>query len=546
MSKPGGGSSVIMAVSASHLRRLIEYMHTQSESLSERVLRKQWSFFWAGLVFGAAQVIYMASLWVAAWQKGKAAESTPITVTTDLGNMFRAMELWLVHLFGIADTQLYGLGVDGVASGGAFVPGIGWPIVGMMIGGLLVARFERESREWVHYSTRMLWLSFIGGILFSYGTRLAGGCTLNHLLGGLPMMSIHSTVSVLGMAIGGAVAFLVMSQARLAGNFKHQETRAYVAKSDPGEALLYDPGYRPRRRPIYWLALAFLAIFFGVSIWGGLFNPESLQHLRKGELMAFGKSIDASGMFFVAGTLLAGVVGGFAMAKSGFGTECAIVAAETAQSMTKRDAQFAHMGVPRITRTLMRGYLPAIGIFASWVVMLAVIWGAWVFAGIKPGFEGGLKEQLTAGSLIGGVLLGAGAVLLIGCEIRSYMRIGLGYLNTWVGFMGFAVGYLPFTLYYKEHVAFQKNTLVTETYKWYQLAFPDNIDAQQAMLLAWWIVLAAGLVYLVRLGARNTGVSRRALLNKNTEELQLNIDALGVGGRIGAVSVPMPVPMAAR
>jgi uncharacterized membrane protein YedE/YeeE len=418
----------------------------------------------------------------------------------------------------------------------------------MMIGGMLVARFERESREWVHYSTRMLWLSFIGGILFSYGTRLAGGCTLNHLLGGLPMMNIHSTVSVLGMAVGGAAAFFIMSKANLASNFKHQETKSYVAKNDAGESTLYDPNYRPRGRPIYWVALAFLVIFFGVAIWGGLFNPESLQHLKKGELAAFGKSIDANGWYFVGGTLLAGVAGGFAMAKSGFGTECAIVAAETAQSMTKKDALYANMGVPRITRTLMRGYLPAIGIMASWVILLGVIWGAWRFFGIKPGFEGGLKEQLTAGSLIGGVLLGAGAVLLIGCEIRSYMRIGLGYLNTWVGFMGFAVGYLPYTLFYHEHVAFQKATLVTETYKWYQLAFPGNVGAQQVMLFVWWVLIAAGLLYLIRLGARNTGASRNALLNKSTEELQRNIDALGVkgGGKIGGVGVPMPVPMPPR
>ena len=520
-------------------------MKAQHQTLSERILRKQWSFFWAGIVFGVAQVIYIVSLWISAWQKGKVAESTPITVTTDLGNMFRAMELWLVQLFGVADTQLYGLSTNAVASGGAFVPGVGWPIVGMMIGGMLVARFERESREWVHYSTKMLWVSFAGGILFSYGTRLAGGCTLNHLLGGLPMMNIHSTVSVLGMAVGGAAAFFLMSKTNLASNFKHQETKSYVSKSDAGEAVLYNPNYRPRGRPIYWVALAFLVIFFGVAIWGGLFNPESLQHLKKGELTGFSKSIGANGWFFVLGTLLAGVVGGFAMAKSGFGTECAIVAAETAQSMTKKDSLYAKMGVPRITRTLMRGYLPAIGIMASWVILLGVIWSAWTFFGIKPGFEGGLKEQLTAGSLIGGVLLGAGAVLLIGCEIRSYMRIGLGYLNTWVGFMGFAVGYLPYTLFLNEHVAFQKATLVTETYKWYQLVFPNNIGAQQAMLLAWWVLIAVGLMCLIRLGARNTGASRNALLNKSTEDLQLNIDALGVkgGGKIGGVGVPMPVPM---
>lgn len=518
------------------------------ESVWDRVLRKQWSFFWAGVVFGVAQIIYIVTLWVSNWQAGKSAVSTPITVTTDLGKMFRGMELWLVQLFGVGDPQLYGNSVDGIASGGAFVPGVGWPIVGMMIGGYLVARAERESRTWVKYSTKMLWISFLGGILFSYGTRLAGGCTLNHLLGGVPLMSIHSTVTVIFMAIGGALAFLIMSRLDLAGNFKHQETKAYVVNADAGERTLYDANYQPTRRPIFWVSLLFLVIFFGVAIWGGIFNPESLEHLKKGEIVAFSKSVDAKGWLYVIGTLVAGIIGGFAMAKSGFGTECALVAAETAQSMTRKDSFYAKLGVPRITRTLMRGYLPIIGVTASWVLMLAFIWGAWSFFGIKPGFESGLKEQLTAGNFIGGLLLGVGAVLLIGCEIRSYMRIGLGYLNTWVGLMGFAVGYLPFTLFYDQHIAFQKATTITETYKWYQLVFPDNVTAQQVMLFGWLAFLTWGLVQLIRLGVRNTGVSRSTLVHQSTEDLQLNIDAIAArnGGRVGGVTAPIPVPLAGK
>lgn len=519
-------------------------MFTKYQTFTDRVLKKQWSFFWAGTVFGVAQIIYMVALWINKWEAGKEATSTPITVTTDLGRMFRGMELWITDTLGIADTQLYGLSVDGIASGGAFYPGVGWPIVGMMIGGWLVARAERESRNWVKYSNRMLWVSFLGGILFSYGTRLAGGCTLNHLLGGIPMMSIHSTFTVIFMAVGGVVAFLLMSKLNLAANFKHQETLSYVNASEQSESPLYDPDYQPRKRPLYWFALLFLVIFFGVAIYGGLFNPENLQHLKKGELVAFGKSVDGQSWFYVIGTLVAGIVGGFAMAKSGFGTECALVSLETAGSMTRKDSFYARMGVPKITRTLMRGYLPIIGVMASWIVMLGFMWGAWVFFGIKPGFEGSLKYQLTAGSLIGGLFLGVGAVLLIGCEIRSYMRIGLGYLNTWVGLMGFAVGYLPFTLFYDDHKAFLKSTLMADSYKWYQLVFPDNELGQQIVLFAWWGLLAFGLYKLVRLGMRNTGTSHVDLLHKSTEDLQIGIatEAAKNDGRVRGVYAPSPVP----
>ena len=51
-------------------------MNVQSESLASRLLTKQWSFFWAGIGFGVAQVIYMIILWIGSWNKGKDAIST--------------------------------------------------------------------------------------------------------------------------------------------------------------------------------------------------------------------------------------------------------------------------------------------------------------------------------------------------------------------------------------------------------------------------------------------------------------------------------------
>lgn len=80
-----------------------------------------------------------------------------------------------------------------------------------------------------------------------------------------------------------------------------------------------------------------------------------------------------------------------------------------------------------ITRTLMRAYLPLIGLMASWVVMLGFILVVWFVFNTGPGFEGGLKSQTTLGSQIWGFPLGMGAVMLVGCEIRSHMRIAMGY-----------------------------------------------------------------------------------------------------------------------
>ncbi len=520
-------------------------MTDKKESLLKRMMTRQWSFFWAGVTFGIAQIIYMLGLWIQTAQAGKDVLLKPITVTTDLGKMFRGLEVAIYDLFALPDFQLYGKAIDGVAStGGAFIPGIGWPIVGMIIGGWLVARMEKENRTWAYYPWHVLVISFIGGAMFSYGTRLAGGCTLNHLLGGIPLLNIHSFITVAFMAVGGGVAFYFLSKVNMAPYFKHQETKAYVKNADAGERLTYREGYNPKKRFIFWFSLLFSVAFVGVALWGGFFNPESLQHLKDGEFVDFSKSVDAKGWFYVILTLVAGIIGGFGMAKSGFGTECSLVSAEAGDMMRKDDTKYAKMGVPRITRTLMRSYLPVIGIVASWVVMLSFMMLAWIFFNAGPGFAGSLKYQTTAGNLIGGLFLGAGAVMLIGCEIRSYMRIGMGYLNTWVGFMGFAIGYLPFTLFYEEHVAFLKGTLMIESYKWYDLFFPGNELAHKITLGVWWLILLALLVYVIRRGARATGASTNSLMNKNTEDLQDEIDAGGKAGngKYNGVPVPAPVP----
>ena len=531
----------------------------------KKLITNQWSYVYAGVVVGLAQIMYMIGLWISAVNAGKTPKTKPITVTTDLGKMFRAMEVFINNLFDFK-TEIYGnygtIMVDGVekvlpATGGAFIPGVGWPIVGMIVGGFLVARMEKEGRAWAYYSKKALLVSFFGGALFSYGTRLGGGCTLNHLMGGVPMMNIHSLVTAVFMAMGGAFGFWIMSKLGLANYFKHQETKAYVAKnSDRGEQATYKEGYKPTKTVIYWVALTFSLVFVFVAVYNGFFSGESMEHIKVGKgdaaskIVAFNKSVDHKGWFYVIVTLVAGIIGGVGMAKSGFGTECSLVAMEVGGDMAKNDEKYAKMGVAKITRTLMRSYAPIIGIATHWLVMLAFIIIAWIFMGVKPAFSGGVKYSLTAGSFIGGLLLGTGAVTLIGCEIRSYMRLGLGYVNTMVGFMGFAFGYLPFTLMYKEHKGFLKNTVIagengslTEKFKVYEL-FTDNVGVQQVILVLWWVLILALTIFLVKKGMKNTGLKKVHIIHFNTEEVQGYIDteAAANNGKVNGVDAPMPVP----
>ena len=282
-----------------------------------------------------------------------------------------------------------------------------------------------------------------------------------------------------------------MSKMCLANYFKHQETKAYVQKNaDKGEQATYKEGYKPTKTIIYWVALTFSLVFVFVAIYNGFFSGDSMENIKGDKIVPFNKSVDHKGWFYVIVTLVAGIIGGVGMAKSGFGTECSLVAAETGADMAKNDEKYAKMGVPKITRTLMRSYAPIIGIATHWVVMLGFVLIAWILMGVKPGFSGGVKYSLTAGSFIGGLLLGIGAVTLIGCEIRSYMRLGLGYVNTMVGFMGFAFGYLPFTLMLKEHKSFLSSTVTNTAEAALFLVVLDDYYGNQIQVVVKWVLVA--------------------------------------------------------
>ena len=103
-------------------------MSTIRETWLQKAMTRQWPFFWAGITFGVAQIIYMVGLWVQKVQTGHTPSLRPITVTTDLGKMFRGMEVTFYQLFNLPDFELHGKAIDGVAAvGGAFIPGVGWP-----------------------------------------------------------------------------------------------------------------------------------------------------------------------------------------------------------------------------------------------------------------------------------------------------------------------------------------------------------------------------------------------------------------------------------
>jgi len=500
----------------------------------KKVFTKQWSFMMAGIVFGIAQIIYMVWLWAPHFNEAISTwKVKPITVTTDLGKMFRGLEVWINNFFGFTSELYgtYGTSATGemISNGWAFTPGIWTAILGMIIGWFLVVLFERQNKLWVKYSGRLLLTSFIGWMFFSYGTRLAGGCTLNHLLGWIPMMNVHSLVAVMFMSLWGLTGFWLMTKLDLAKYFKHQEELSY-AKSEyekgTNDGVTYDPNYNPWKNPMVWLGLTFLLAFTWIAIYGMLFSPEMLQHLKGGNIKEFGKSIADKWLSYVIITLFAGIMAGFAMAKSGFGTECALISVEASSMIRADEKKWNKYGLPNVTRTLFKGLLPLQWVAAMWVIVSVFVLITVYFLGMKHGFTDPTKYKfyLTAWVPFGWFFLGFGAVLLIGCEIRSYMRLGMLYLNTLIGFIGFAVGYLPFTLYYKEHVAFLNATIVPYLKANEIFTVPElvtsNPTGQVVVAVLWTLMLIGIFAWTIKAGKKYLGMKNGSeFLTKNTEEI---------------------------
>ncbi len=505
----------------------------KKECKIKKVFTKQWSFMMAWIVFGIAQIIYMIGLWAPHfWEAIEKWKVKPITVTTDLGKMFRWLEVWINNLFWF-QSELYGkYATDSIMSATwwAFVPWIGTAILGMIIGWFLVVLFERQNRLWVKYSGRLLLISFIGWLFFSYGTRLAWGCTLNHLLGWVPMMNIHSLVAIIFMSLWGLAAFWLMTKLGLAKYFKHQEDLDYVKsqyKKWNIDGATYDPNYNPWKNPMVWLGLTFLLAFVWVAIYWLVSNPEFLQHTKWDSVKAFGKSIADKGLAYVIITLFAWIIAGFAMAKSGFGTECALISAEASAMIRKDEKKWAKYGLPNITRTLFKWLLPLQWVAAMWVIVSIFVLITVYFLGMKHGFTDPSKYKfyLTAWVPIGWFFLGFGAVLLIGCEIRSYMRLWMLYLNTLIWFIGFAVGYLPFTLYYKEHVNFLNSTIVpyfkqNEIFTVPDLIWRWNSTIEAIVAIFWTLMLIWIFIWTIKAGKKYLNISNwKEFLVKNTEEI---------------------------
>lgn len=448
------------------------------------ILRSPWSFVWGGFLVGLAEIIYFLKY------------KTPIPITTGLAQMFGTVEKNITGTNLV--TRLYGYDIH-------------WIIIGILAGGFIVILLEKESKAWVRYPLRVAVFAFIGGAIFGLGTRIAQGCTTWHYLGGIPAMSLTSIVVAIVSIPFAYLAFLLMAKFNAGGFMKHHETKATVLRCADleyhTETLAYDPEYKPLKDPVRVILTAFLVILLASTFWTA-FQGKTLQSAgRLPEIDIFIKT-------------LVGFLLGFGIAKSGFGTECAVMAPK---SLLMKQKHFDTMKVAKITQTMFTGLMPFAGLLIAILMFNITILITWIGFGwnVPVVVEAGqYKWGFHLGHLVGGPLLGIGSVLMIGCEIRTYARAGMGYLTGLAALPGFFAGYLPYTLYKEEFdsvfftIGFIREKNILEL-------LPNNPYIQYGFALLYTAGLAALLVWAIRKGSQVINISSRDYLTKSTDEIFL-------------------------
>ncbi|MBI4698259.1 MAG: YeeE/YedE family protein [Nitrospirae bacterium] len=450
----------------------------------KKILTKPWSFVWGGFLVGLAEVIYFVKY------------ETPIPITTGLAKMFASIEENITKTEYIA--RLYDADIH-------------WIIIGILLGAFLVAILEREHKAWAKYPLRMAFLAFIGGATFGLGTRIAQGCTTWHYLGGIPAMSLTSIVVALVSVPFAFLAFMFMTKLDVAGYMKHHEKHATVKHciglEYPNDTLCYDPKYKPYKDPLRIVLTAFLFLLLASAFYTA-FKGESAEGIgRLPWIEIFLKTF--------VGFLL-----GFGIGKTGFGTECAVMAPHSIHMSQKH---FDSMKVAKITQTMFTGLMPFTALMVAIVMFNIAILVMWIFFGrdIPVVVEAGrYKYGFHLGHLVGGPLLGIGAVLMIGCEVMTYARASMGYLTGLASLPGFFFGYLPFTLYREkfEEIFFSKG--IIEARNMLEL-LPDNPYIRYGFAFCYTGILISLLVWSIRKGSQTVKVSPKEYLTESTDEIFL-------------------------
>ncbi|MBE3591711.1 MAG: YeeE/YedE family protein [Thermoanaerobacter sp.] len=379
----------------------------------QRWLKYQWPFWTSGFLIGLAEILY--------YIKNK----TFITFTTSMAQMSAVAEKKLLK------TSIFEK---------VFVPDINWVLIGVIIGASLVALMEKEFRFWVKYNVKALVLSFVGAFIFSFGTRIGGGCTTHHLLGGIASMNISSWVVAIIMQISSFLGLFIYIKLGLGNYFKPQETKWY-ARQEYTLGLIDTSKIDEKDEDFYikiikLLLYLFTILFFVIIILSGIFDnlPHSLSNI---------------GIFNVIFLLMVGTIAGVGIAKTGFGNVCGILTPNIHLIFQDGPKKEISKRINYLTRVMFMGMFPFISIMISVIMLNIAILIGWIVYKIPLPASSEAQDFLSYGHFLGGFLMGMGSIFMLGCEIRNYARLGMGYLTAFAAIPGFILGYLPYVIFKK-------------------------------------------------------------------------------------------------
>jgi len=491
-------------------------------------LKKQWPWWTAGVLTATAEVINYTLLPLG-HPKHKF-----IGVTSGMARMLAGVE-----------STLFGHSL--IATKPDYQPSIQWVIIGALIAGLVFAWLEGELRSWVRYPKGTLIATAFGAFFFAWGTRVAGGCTLHHLLGGWAAMNVKSWVVMIFATVGALLAFLLLRKLNLSQYFKSQETKWYVEQAKQyGWADGLTLGEDTRPTLLSWILYVVLGIIFLIVLYMAFFGNDyaTVRFGIEPEKTKIAKAmITAAHLPNIIMLMLVGALLGLSVAKTGFGTECGIINFELGREMEQGETKAARRwGIPYSLRTVMISFQPlgALGLhlaitafvmavgFAFFGIMEGHHWATEAFAKgyVGPEFHkigaGHIREQTTLSmDIFGGLLLGFGTVLMLGCEFRNYGRTGLLYITGLLIWPFFYLGYLPYTLARD----FWDNLMGSGAYlptTFFPALIAPKSPTIQALIWFLWAFLWFGVfLWALRRGAKNIGVQPSDLLRMNSEEMYL-------------------------
>jgi len=374
------------------------------------------------------------------------------------------------------------------------------------------------------------WLfRFVVGFFFGFVTRLAHGCTTHLFLGGLSSMSTASLLYLVAILPAGFFTFYLMAKMGIGHVFKGQENRStseYGATHGGKMALdglAYEASnsYNPHRAWLRISILIFMFAFFGNAIVG------SFVYGTNDGLYGWNYAISVIGWGMMLWFLLIGIVAGVGMAKTGFGTECAFMTPEISMGLEHKENFFEKVWkIPGSTRFMFRSMSPFTAIFIEILLLWAAIMIGWQFFDIKLP----LGMNPTWVLLLGAVFQGFGSVAMIGCEIRTYMRLGMGYMTAIAAFPGFLLGYLPYTLYQDFWEDLARDTTISRI-KHVPDMFGHDPMIQAVVSLAYGLLVAWLLYWSIKRGMRLTGFSFKDLMSNSNDDLTMKYFDQSVGGK---------------